>query len=184
MIALSLAERAALLGIARAAVRHHLGLGPRPALPAEGALASERGAFVTLTAGEALRGCIGSFAPHGTLARTVADVAVSAASADPRFTPVRAEELDELRYRISALWPCEPMRDVAHVRIGSHGLLVKSGLRRGALLPGVALENGWDAPTFLKHTCLKAGLGPDAWRDPATTVEVFSAEEFGDGEEG
>jgi AMMECR1 domain-containing protein len=48
------------------------------------------------------------------------------------------------------------------------------------LLPVVAVERGWDAPTFLKHTCLKAGLRADAWRDPATTLETFEAEEFGD----
>src|SRR5574341_2476841 len=124
---LSLAERAALLGIARGSVRHHLGLGPAPALPSSGPLALPRGAFVTLRVDSALRGCIGSFEPKGSLADTVASVAVSAATEDPRFPPVRPEEADELGYRVSALGPLAAMRDPAEIRIGSHGLLVKKG---------------------------------------------------------
>lgn len=180
MSRLSPAERAALLGIARGAVRHHLGLGTAPLLPENGPLAAPRGAFVTLHAQGALRGCIGSFEPRGTLARTVASVAVSAASEDPRFPPVGRREADDLCYRVSALEPCQRMRDAAELVIGSHGLLVKKGWHRGALLPVVAAEQGWDAATFLKHACLKAGLPPDAWRDPEASVEIFGAEEFGD----
>ncbi len=177
---LSPADRATLLGIARGAVRHHLGLGPAPALPGSGPLSIPRGAFVTLQVDGALRGCIGSFQPKGTLAGTVASVAVSAASEDPRFPPVRAEEADELGYHVSALGACTPMRHPSELRIGRHGLLVKKGWHRGTLLPVVAVERGWDATTFLRHACLKAGLSPDAWRDPEATVELFGAEEFGD----
>lgn len=180
---LSAADRAALLGIARGAVRHHLGLGPTPALPESGPLAAPRGAFVTLRVEGALRGCIGSFEPKGTLAGTVARMAVSAASEDPRFPPVAADEADDLGYRVSALWPSRPMGNPATILVGSHGLLVKKGWHRGTLLPVVAVERGWDAMTFLRHACLKAGLSPDAWRDPGAEVEIFEAEEFGDGEE-
>ncbi len=181
---LSAADRAALLGIARGAVRHHLGLGPAPALPGSGPLAVPRGAFVTLRVEGALRGCIGSFEPKGTLADTVARMAVSAASEDPRFPPVTADEADDLGYRVSALGPCRPMADPSMIRIGTHGLLMKKGWHRGTLLPVVALERGWDAMTFLRHACLKAGLSPEAWRDPGAEVEIFEAEEFGDvGEE-
>ncbi len=180
---LSAADRAALLGIARGAVRHHLGLGPAPALPESGPLAVPRGAFVTLRVQGTLRGCIGSFEPRGTLAGTVASVAVSAASQDPRFPPVGADEADDLGYHVSALGPCRPMRDRSEIRVGTHGLLVKKGWHRGTLLPVVAVERGWDATTFLRHTCLKAGLSPDAWKDPGAEVEIFEAEEFGDGGE-
>src|SRR5574342_423231 len=178
---LSPRDRAALLGIARGAVRHHLGLGPAPALPSSGALSVPRGAFVTLRVDGALRGCIGSFEPRGTLADTVAAVAVSAASQDPRFPPVRPEEADELDYHVSALGPRVPMRDPSEIEIGRHGLLVKKGWHRGTLLPTVAVERGFDAVAFLRHTCLKAGLSPDAWREPGATVELYHAEEFGDG---
>jgi AmmeMemoRadiSam system protein A len=178
-MSLSDGDGAALLGIARASLRHELGLGPRSELPDSGPLAEPRGAFVTLRRGGELRGCIGSFKPLGTLARTVAAMAVSAAKEDPRFEPVRPEEEPELDYHVSALSPCEPMRHPSSIEIGRHGLLVRSGWHRGALLPTVAVERSWDAATFLKHACLKAGLPPDAWRDPSTIVEIFVAEEFG-----
>jgi uncharacterized protein len=180
---LSATERAALLWIARASVRHHLGLGALPDLPGYGPLASARGAFVTLHVAGELRGCIGSFQARDSLAHTVSAMAVSAASEDPRFPPLRPDELDDLRVRVSALAPCCPMRDPSELQIGRHGLLVRKGWHRGALLPVVAVERRWDASTFLKHACLKAGLPPDAWRDPEATVEIFGAEEFGEGEE-
>ncbi|HVP68793.1 MAG TPA: AmmeMemoRadiSam system protein A [Anaeromyxobacteraceae bacterium] len=179
---LSAVERAALLGVARASLRHHLGLGPPPEIPDAGALGEPRGAFVTLYREGELRGCIGRFEPNGTLARTVADMAVAAASEDPRFPPVRTDEADELSLRISALGARERLRDASDLRVGEHGLLVRRGFHRGTLLPVVAVERGWDAPTFLKHACLKAGLPPDAWRDADTVVEIFGAEEFGDPE--
>ena len=172
-------ERGALVGIARAAIRARLGLGPAPSLPESGPLAEPRGAFVTLHRGGELRGCIGRFEPTGSLARTVADMAVAAAFEDPRFPPLAAAEADDLDIHVSALGPRVPLADPAGLRIGVHGLVVKQGWHRGVLLPVVAVERNWDAPTFLKHACLKAGLPADAWRDPATALETFEAEEFG-----
>ena len=180
MTPLTPAERAALLGIARAAIRARLGLGPPPSVQETGGLEERRGAFVTLHRGGALRGCIGRFEPEGSLARTVADMAVAAAFDDPRFPPLEAGELDDLDLHVSALRPRVPLPDPARLRVGVHGLVVKQGWHRGVLLPVVAVEQGWDAPTFLKHVCLKAGLRADAWRDPSTTLETFEAEEFGD----
>jgi AmmeMemoRadiSam system protein A len=177
---LSPLERSALLGVARAAIRHRLGLGPPPVVPESGALGERRGAFVTLHRGGELRGCIGRFDTPGSLARTVADMATAAAFEDPRFPPLRPEEVDDLDLHVSALGPRRLLPDPTQVRIGEHGLAVQQGWHRGVLLPVVALEHGWDAPTFLKHACLKAGLPPDAWLDPSTTIEVFDAEEFGD----
>jgi uncharacterized protein len=174
------AERGALVGIARAAIRARLGLGPSPSVPETGGLGEPRGAFVTLHRGGELRGCIGRFEPQGSLARTVASMAVAAAFDDPRFPPLDAAEADDLEIHVSALGPRVPLRDPALLRVGVHGLAVKQGWHRGVLLPVVAVEQGWDAPTFLKHVCLKAGLRADAWLDPSTTLETFEAEEFGD----
>ena len=171
--------RAAALGIARAAVRHHLGTGAPPALPSDGPLAAPRGAFVTLTKGGELRGCVGTFTASGSLASTVARMAVSAATEDPRFEPVRAEELDDLDFHVSVLEPRRPMRDPADLEIGRDGVVVQLGWQRGALLPRVAVEHGWDRETFLARTCLKAGLPPNAWREPGAVVELFAAEEIG-----
>lgn len=174
-------ERAALLGIARGAVLAHLGVAPMPALPAEGRLATEeRGVFVTLHADDRLRGCVGAFGGRGPLAQAVARLAVAAASQDPRFPPVTASEIAALRVSLSVLAPARPLEAPEALRAGVDGLLVTRGWHRGALLPKVAVEHGWDARTFLKHACLKAGLPADAWEDPETRVEAFEAEEFGE----
>jgi AmmeMemoRadiSam system protein A len=181
MSALSATERAALLGIARGAVLAHLGLAPAPALPAAGPLAEPRGAFVTLHVGGELRGCLGTFRPQGSLAETVARMAVAAAKDDPRFPPLRAGEVAALEVSVSALSPPRVLDDRRAVKVGEHGLLVRQGFHRGALLPKVAVEQGWSAEEFLKHACLKAGLHARAWQQPETEVEVFEAEEFGGG---
>ncbi len=180
MTPLSQTERAALLGIARAAILAHATGKPVPESTAAGALAELRGAFVTLHARGRLRGCVGTFQPTESLARTVARMAVAAASDDPRFPPVEAAEIPDLDIAISALGPRRPLADPGAVRVGTDGLVVKRGWHRGALLPKVAVEYGWSAEEFLKHACLKAGLPARAWREPGTELEVFQAEEFGE----
>jgi AmmeMemoRadiSam system protein A len=177
-VRLSLADRAALLGIARRAILRHLGAPGHLDLPASGPLAERRGAFVTLHVEGDLRGCVGTFAPRGTLAETVAQMAVAAAADDPRFPRLRPDEVGGLRIGVSALLPPHRLEDRSALRVGEHGLLVRRGWNRGALLPKVAVERGWDAPAFLKHACLKAGLPPAAADDPETVIEVFEAEEF------
>jgi AmmeMemoRadiSam system protein A len=181
MTTLTATERAALLGIARGAILAELGLARAPDLPAAGALAEPRGAFVTLHVAGELRGCIGTFRPQGSLAETVARMAVSAAREDPRFLPLREDEIADLGVAVSALSPPVRLDDRRAVKVGVHGLVVKRGWNRGALLPKVAVEQGWDGETFLARACLKAGLPADAWRAPDTEVEVFEAEEFGEG---
>ncbi len=183
MTPLAPAERAALLGVARAAVLAHLGLAPAPPLPTAGPLAEPRGAFVTLHVGDDLRGCIGTFHPLGSLAATVAKMAVAAAAEDPRFRPISAADLPELRVAVSALEPPRRLADPTAVRVGKEGLVVRLGWHRGTRLPKVAVEHGWDAEAFLRHTCLKAGLPPTAWREPGCEIEAFEAEEFGEGGE-
>jgi AmmeMemoRadiSam system protein A len=184
MSALTSTERAALLGIARGAILAELGLARAPDLPSAGTLGEPRGAFVTLHVAGELRGCIGTFKPQGSLAETVARMAVSAAREDPRFLPLRRDEIADLAVAVSALSPPVRLDDRLAVKVGRHGLVVRKGWNRGALLPKVAVEHGWDAETFLARTCLKAGLPADAWREPDTDVEVFEAEEFGEGAEG
>jgi AmmeMemoRadiSam system protein A len=184
MTPLSSADRAALLGIARGALLAHLGARPPPDLPSSGPLAEPRGAFVTLHAGDDLRGCVGTFDPVGspsaTLALTVASMAVAAATRDPRFTPLRADEVAGLSISVSVLGPRQPLPDARAVRVGVDGLAVQSGWHRGVLLPRVAVEHGWDAEDFLKHVCLKAGLHARAWQEPGIALETFQADEFGE----
>ncbi len=183
MTPLSATDRAALLGVARGAILAHLGVTSAPPLPASGPLAEPRGAFVTVYVSRELRGCIGTFRPQSSLASTVARMAVAAASDDPRFPPLRPAEIADLGVAVSVLDPPRAIADPRTVELGKQGLLVSRGLHRGTLLPKVAVEHGWGAEEFLKHTCLKAGLPPHAWEEPDVTVEVFDAEEFGEGAE-
>lgn len=139
-------------------------------------------AFVTLWQRDgALRGCIGQVEAVMPLVSSIARMAYSASQEDPRFPPVAPVEVPGLRVDISVLTSPEPL-DAEAVEVGTHGLIVEQGLRRGLLLPQVASERGWDSETFLDHTCLKAGLPRDAWRDRSTRILGFTAEVFGDDE--
>jgi len=145
------------------------------------ALHRAAGAFVTLrTRGGDLRGCIGSIHPREALYRAVVSGALSAAFRDPRFPPVEREELASLHIEISVMGPIERVTSADDVMVGRDGLIVSRGRFAGLLLPQVATEYGWDCQTFLDQTCVKAGLGPGLWRDPATVIEKFSAEVFGE----
>jgi AmmeMemoRadiSam system protein A len=169
-------ERRALLAAAREAIAAHLA-GRAPALPsAVGGLAEPAGAFVSLhrrSDGE-LRGCVGLLRPEAPLVEAVARMAVAAATQDERFPPVAAGELDGLSIEISALSRLSPIRP-EEIEVGRHGLLVRSGDRRGVLLPRVPVDHGWDREGFLAQTCRKAGLPADAWKNPGTTIQSFTA---------
>jgi uncharacterized protein len=169
-------ERRKLLSLARRAIAAHLaGHELRPPEKPE-AFRRKAGAFVTLKTKEGeLRGCIGFIEPLYPLAETVARAAVAAASGDPRFPPVSEAELGQLEVDISVLGPTQPI-DPNDVRVGTHGLVIQRGGRRGLLLPQVPVEHGWDAERFLDHTCLKAGLPSGAWKEKGTQVLAFEAE--------
>jgi AmmeMemoRadiSam system protein A len=136
------------------------------------------GAFVTLKVGGELRGCIGHITACQPLADTVKDAAVSSAFDDPRFPPLGPDEWPRVRIEISVLSPFEPISDLRRIAVGVHGIMVRSGLRSGLLLPQVATEQGWDREAFLAHGCRKAGLPADAWHSPKTCIEVFTATVF------
>jgi AmmeMemoRadiSam system protein A len=174
------ADRAALLRLARAAIRHRAAGDAAPPPPRGGALDEPRGVFVTLRRAGELRGCIGNLSAREPLASAVARMAAAAASEDPRFEPVRADELDSLSISISVLSPLRRVAGPEEIEVGRDGLAVQLGWHRGTLLPVVAVEHGWTPEEFLRHTCLKAGLPPAAWKDPAAVVEAYAAEEFGE----
>lgn len=178
--ALCAGEQAELLRAARRAIVTHLQHGRRAETDAVNpVLLDPAGAFVTLHCGERLRGCIGTFEADGALIHTVARMAVSAATMDPRFPPLRDEELADLRIEISVLSP----RQVAKAEdlvVGEHGVYLAVDGRRGVLLPQVALEAGWDRMTFLDATCRKAGLPAGAWRQSDAVIELFTAQVFGE----
>jgi uncharacterized protein len=172
-------ERKALLHFARETIRTRL-TGSAPPSPVRlAAPQAHSGAFVTLYVHRELRGCIGYPGSVKRLDDVVAHCAVAAATEDPRFPPLSSDELDELEIEISVLTPIVPVQDLTEIKVGRDGLVIEDGFRKGLLLPQVALEYRWDRDTFLSHTCLKAGLRPDAWRSGAK-VSRFQAEVFGE----
>lgn len=148
-------------------------------LPANEALHRPGGAFVTLHRGSRLRGCIGQLPAREPLVEVVAHCARSAALEDPRFSPVRPEEIADIEIEISVLSPLEDITP-EKIEAGTHGLVVSRGWQRGVLLPQVATQFGWTAEKFLEETCAKAGLDRTAWRDSETRVQAFTAEVFGE----
>jgi len=176
---LSAAERSALHQVARAAIRHVLGLGTPPLPPARGPLGERRGAFVELRVGRQPRGFLGQLSARRGLGATVAELAAAAARHDPRFPPLDAAALPALQVRIWVLGGVRPLTGPDDIALGRDGVAVGRGWHHGLLLPGEATARGWDARTWLERTCLAAGLPPGAWQEPDATVELFSAEDLG-----
>lgn len=173
------ADRRRLLQLARDAIVARVTGRPAPIALAEGPFAARGALFVTLHNGGQLRGCIGHLAWDQPFATVVPRCAIASAIDDPRFSAVTAEEIGRLEIEMSVLGPLEPIQGPADVEIGRHGLVVEQGWRRGLLLPQVAIEWNWDAPTFLAQTCHKAGLPLDAWNLGAS-IWRFEAEVFGE----
>ena len=172
-------ERQALLRLARRSVEAAVRGAPEPSLDSAAALSQYAGVFVTLTCLGELRGCVGRILPELPLAEAVREMAGSAACRDNRFPPVREEELPLLTVEISVLSRLRRVEKADEVEIGRHGLLVRQGRRHGILLPQVAQEHGLGREEFLQACCRKAGLDPEAWRDPETDLFVFTADVFG-----
>jgi len=172
------ADRVVLLRLARDAIAAHVERRAFPDPPLVGSLAVRCGAFVTLHAHGALRGCIGHIEPDDAIGRVIPRCAVSACSADSRFAAITEIELPALAIELSLLGPLVPISESSDIQIGRDGLVVELGWRRGLLLPQVATEWKWNREAFLAHTCQKAGLPRDAWQKGARLwrfeAEVFS----------
>ena len=138
-------------------------------------LKTPAGVFVTLHEKGDLRGCIGYVEGVKPLQDAVMDNAISAAFSDPRFMPVGVYEVEGLDIEISVLTPLEIVENPFSIEVGIDGLLIKQNFNQGLLLPQVATEQNWDRDTFLQHTCFKAGLPADAWKDTETEIYKFSA---------
>jgi len=103
---------------------------------------------------------------------------------DPRFPPLEIGELNRVIIEVTVLTKPEiitvddPKDYVEHIKIGRDGLIVEQGFYKGLLLPQVPVEQGWDKEEYLSHTCMKAGLMPDAWFDKSTKIYRFSGQIF------
>ncbi|MGK2859966.1 MAG: AmmeMemoRadiSam system protein A [Thermoanaerobaculia bacterium] len=174
------ADRATLLRIAREAIAAHLAHRDPVTEEIPRSLSKPAGAFVTLTLGGELRGCIGTLDASQPLFRAVADSAVNAATRDPRFPPLSSRDFDRVKLEISVLGEFVPVSDPSRIVIGRDGLLIRASGRSGLLLPQVPVEQGWDLPTFLERLCVKAGLPAGSWRHSECRLESFTAEVFGE----
>jgi uncharacterized protein len=168
---------------ARAAIEQVVAKKPEVPLKLTRVFREKRGVFVTLTKNGALRGCIGLPYPVMPLGEAIVHAAGAAALEDPRFPPVKKDELDSVSLEVTILTvpvrlDGEPEKRPAGVVVGKHGLIVRGMGTSGLLLPQVATEYGWDAATFLDHTCMKAGLPERSWKDRNVEILTFEGQIF------
>ena len=189
---LSLDEGIKAVRLARNAVENYVKNCTTPALSdLGGAFEEKQGVFVTLHTypRHDLRGCIGLPLPVMSLREAIVESAQSA-TRDPRFPPLEENEIDHVVIEVTVLTKPElikvdqPKDYPPNIEIGHDGLIVEQGFYKGLLLPQVPVEQGWDKEEFLSHTCMKAGLPPDAWFDKNTKVFKFSGQIFSEFEPG
>jgi len=173
-------EQKELLKIARDTIVSYVTSGKVPAVEATSSgLDLEVGCFVTIKQHGQLRGCIGNFVSDKPLYKLVQEMAVSAATRDPRFYPMKTIDLDDFELEVSVLSPLVKTSSVEEIQVGTHGIYIIKGNYRGVLLPQVATDYGWNRDEFLRHTCIKAGLPENAWKGECD-IYIFSALVFGE----
>lgn len=139
-------------------------------------LNSLTGAYVTIYKFGELRGCVGSVEPKKPLLQTIIDSAYDAAINDPRFNPIKIEELEDLSIEISIISNLKQMKDISEIEVGIHGLMIQQGEKIGLLLPQMASDYNWDRETFLNQTARKAGLPYNVWKKEDVKIYIFTAE--------
>ena len=170
-----------LVKTARMAVTEFLSNGKRMKLESEDEkkFSFNSGVFVTLNNADGLRGCIGFPMPDKKLSHGIIDAAIAAATEDPRFSPVKINELNEIVFEVTVLTPpveitiTDPMEYLEKIKVGRDGLIISNSFSSGLLLPQVPVEYDWNVEEFLQHTCEKAGLGRDVWKNEKVKIEKF-----------
>ncbi len=174
---LSDSQRKDLLALARKTVDMYVRTKKTPDVaPLDVRFQANGATFVTINRHHMLRGCIGNIQPVLPLYRSVIQNAVAAATQDPRFPPMRPDELSDIEVEVTVLSPLAPLGDVKDIRIGTHGLYLVKGGRSGIFLPQVPMEQGWDVPTYLEELCQKAGLPAGAWKEKDAQLFSFTAD--------
>jgi len=170
-----------LVKTARMAVTEFLSNGKRIKLESEyeKKFSFNSGVFVTLNNADGLRGCIGFPMPDKKLSNGIIDAAIAAATEDPRFSPVKINELNDIVFEVTVLTPpveitvTDPMEYLEKIKVGRDGLIIRNSFSSGLLLPQVPVEYGWSVEEFLQHTCEKAGLEKDVWKNEKVKIEKF-----------
>ena len=171
--------------IAREAVESHTTGRAMRSFPVPARFEEKAGVFVTLNLcpGEELRGCIGY--PHALYPLFKALVrSAEGACEDPRFPPLREEELGAITVEVNLLTPPElievkrPKEYLRAITLGRDGLEIRYATARGVFLPEVPVEQGWNIETYLEELCMKAGLTPDTWLDADARIYKFQSTVF------
>jgi len=170
-----------LVKTARNAVTEFLSNGNRMKLESdlEEKFSFNSGVFVTLNNPDGLRGCIGFPMPEKKLSHAIIEGAIAAATEDPRFPSVKTNELNDIVFEVTVLTPpvvvdvSDPMEYLEKIKVGRDGLIIRHSFSSGLLLPQVPVEYGWNVEEFLQHTCEKAGLSRDTWKNESVKIEKF-----------
>ena len=170
-----------LVKTARKAVTEFLSNGNRMKLESdlEEKFSFNSGVFVTLNNPDGLRGCIGFPIPEKKLSHAIVEGAIAAATEDPRFPSVKTNELNDIVFEVTVLTPpveidvSDPTEYLEKIKVGRDGLIIKHSFSSGLLLPQVPVEYGWNVEEFLQHTCEKAGLARDTWKNESVKIEKF-----------
>jgi len=178
---LSDSDGAVLVKTARKAVTEFLSNGNRMKLESdlEEKFSFNSGVFVTLNNPGGLRGCIGFPMPEKKLSHAIIEGAIAAATEDPRFPSVKTNELNDIVFEVTVLTPpveidvSDPTEYLEKIKVGRDGLIIRHSFSSGLLLPQVPVEYGWDVEEFLQHTCEKAGLARDTWKNESVKIEKF-----------
>ena len=178
---LSDSDGVVLVKTARKAVTQFLSNGNRMKLESdlEEKFSFNSGVFVTLNNPDGLRGCIGFPMPEKKLSHAIIEGAIAAATEDPRFPSVKTNELNDIVFEVTVLTPpveidvSDPMEYLEKIKVGRDGLIIRHSFSSGLLLPQVPVEYGWNVEEFLQHTCEKAGLEKDAWKNKKVKIEKF-----------
>jgi len=180
-IQLSDSDGELLVKTARRAVTEFLSNGNRMKLESEleEKFSFNSGVFVTLNNPDGLRGCIGFPMPEKKLSHAIVEGAIAAATEDPRFPSVKTNELNDIVFEVTVLTPpveidvSDPMEYLEKIKVGRDGLIIRHSFSSGLLLPQVPVEYGWNVEEFLQHTCEKAGLERNTWKNEDVKIEKF-----------
>ncbi len=154
-----------------------------PDVLADPAFQENRGTFVTLTINKQLRGCIGNLEGRDSIAAGVKRNAVNAAFHDPRFAPLKADELDRVDIEVSILTEPRPLeyRDsnelISKLRVHVDGVILQKGSAGATFLPQV-WEQLPKPEDFLSHLCVKAGLSADRWKKEHLDISTYQVQYF------
>ncbi len=167
--------------VLKACVHHHSVPSPESLDMALSSFLKEpRGAFVTLysmnSAAKMLRGCIGTILPAQPLYQAVIKNTIAAALYDPRFSPVREEELSKITLEINILTKPRRIASREEIQLGRDGIIFHLGKEQSVFLPSVPIEFHWNLPQTLSQLALKAGLPVDAWQSGEAWFELFQSE--------